>query len=149
MNRDELVNAIATTNAKALILSSEFIPDILAIKDRIPKVEHFIVAGGPSTEGMLSYDDMIARSPDRMPDTRFIVTLNPCTGGTVVIMKKFDPEESLRLIEKERINWVFMVPTMLEKILSLPDEVKNKYDLSAMHTVICAAAPPPRSLNGA
>ena len=72
MHKDELVHAITTTNAKALILSSEFIPDVLAIKDRIPKVEHFIVAGGPAAEGMLSYDDLIAKSPDRMPDAHFI-----------------------------------------------------------------------------
>jgi long-chain acyl-CoA synthetase len=62
-------------------------------------------------------------------------------GGTGVIMKKFDPREFLRLIEAERINWVFVVPAMLEKILSLPDEARNRHDLSTMHTLICAAAP--------
>jgi long-chain acyl-CoA synthetase len=62
-------------------------------------------------------------------------------GGTGVPMGKFDPENFLRLIEKERINWVFVVPTMLEKIMVLPEDVKRRYDLSSMHTVICAAAP--------
>ncbi len=62
-------------------------------------------------------------------------------GGTGVPMGKFDPENFLRLIEKERINWVFVVPTMLEKIMVLPVDIKKRYDLSSMHTVICAAAP--------
>jgi len=62
-------------------------------------------------------------------------------GGTGVPMQKFDPEEILRTIEQERINWVFMVPAMLERILALPEDVKGRFDLGSMHTVICAAAP--------
>ena len=62
-------------------------------------------------------------------------------GGTGVPMKRFDPEDFLRIIEQERINWVFVVPTMLERILTLPGKIKQKYDLSSMQTVICAAAP--------
>lgn len=62
-------------------------------------------------------------------------------GATAVPMMRFDPEDFLRLIERERINWVFVVPTMLERVLALPEEVKRRYDLSSMHTLICAAAP--------
>lgn len=69
----------------------------------------------------------------------------PCImlGATAVPMRKFDPENYLQLIEKERINWSFAVPTILQRILALPDDVKKKYDLSSMHTLICAAAPCP------
>ena len=62
-------------------------------------------------------------------------------GGTGVPMRKFDPEDFLRIIEQERINWVFVVPTMLERILALPEPIKKRYNLSSMHTIICAAAP--------
>ncbi|MBN2298236.1 MAG: AMP-binding protein, partial [Deltaproteobacteria bacterium] len=62
-------------------------------------------------------------------------------GGTGIPMKKFDPVEFLRIIEDERINWVFVVPTMLEMILTLSDSIKTRYDLSSMKTLICAAAP--------
>lgn len=64
-------------------------------------------------------------------------------GGTAVLMRRFEPEEFLRLIEKERINWSFVAPTLLQRILALPDEVKRKYNLSSMHSLICAAAPCP------
>jgi long-chain acyl-CoA synthetase len=62
-------------------------------------------------------------------------------GGTGVPMQKFDPEEILKIIEQERINWIFVVPAMLERILALPESVKSHYNLSSMHTIICAAAP--------
>jgi len=62
-------------------------------------------------------------------------------GATVVTMREFDPEEFLRLVERERINWVFIVPTMLERVLDLPDKIKGRYDLSSMKSLISAAAP--------
>ena len=43
-------------------------------------------------------------------------------------MRKFDPEDFLRIIEQERINWVFVVPAMLERILALPESVKKRYN---------------------
>ncbi|HBC55732.1 MAG TPA: hypothetical protein DCZ03_01075 [Gammaproteobacteria bacterium] len=64
-------------------------------------------------------------------------------GGTVVPMRKFSAEGVLQLIEKERINWTFVAPTMLERILKLPEDVLSKYDLSSMVSIICAAAPCP------
>lgn len=70
---------------------------------------------------------------------------SPCVmlGATAVIMRRFDPEEYLQMIEKERISWAFAVPTILQRILTLPEDVKSRYDLSSMHTLISAAAPCP------
>jgi len=51
------------------------------------------------------------------------------------------PRLFLQIIEKERVSWVFVVPTMLQRILDLPPEVKKKYNLCSMHSLICAAAP--------
>ena len=62
-------------------------------------------------------------------------------GGTVVPMLKYDAEEFLRLIEKEKVNFTFVAPTMLERVLKLPEAIKNKYDLSSMQIIYCAAAP--------
>ena len=62
-------------------------------------------------------------------------------GSTALPLRRFEPEEFLEIIEKERVNWVFVVPTILERILHLPEEKKKKYNLSSMHSVICAAAP--------
>ena len=64
-------------------------------------------------------------------------------GGTVVVMKKFDAEQFLQTIEKERVNFTFVAPTMLERILKLPEKTRRKYNLSSMKVVVCAAAPCP------
>ena len=64
-------------------------------------------------------------------------------GGTVVPMAKFDAAEFLHLIERERINWTFVTPTMLERVLALPDAVKHQHNLSSMRVMLCSAAPCP------
>jgi len=64
-------------------------------------------------------------------------------GGTVVPMRKFTSESFLKIIQDERIGWVFVAPTMLERVLKLPDEVLSRYNLSTMRSIICAAAPCP------
>ncbi|MEI9932987.1 MAG: AMP-binding protein [Rhizomicrobium sp.] len=68
------------------------------------------------------------------------------TGASVVVMPKFDPEETLRLIEKHRVTWVYMVPTMMSRIWRLPEEVRKKYGLSSLRTLWHLAAPCPQWL---
>jgi long-chain acyl-CoA synthetase len=57
-------------------------------------------------------------------------------GGTVVIMRRFDAEQALAAIDAERITSTFMVPTMLNRIGSLPDAVRERYDHSTLRTII-------------
>lgn len=64
-------------------------------------------------------------------------------GGFCVLQPRFDPEELLRLIERYRVTHLHMVPTMFVRLLKLPDEVRNKYDLSSLRFVVHAAAPCP------
>ncbi|MEO6026372.1 MAG: AMP-binding protein [Candidatus Binatia bacterium] len=64
-------------------------------------------------------------------------------GGTLVIMDKFDPEQFLALTERERVTSTFVVPTIVKRILALPDEVKRRYDPSSLRSLIVGAAPFP------
>ncbi|MGB3721901.1 MAG: AMP-binding protein [Pacificimonas sp.] len=64
-------------------------------------------------------------------------------GGTVVIMRKFDPEAWLSNVEKHRITHSQVVPTMFVRMLKLPDDVRSKYDVSSLRVCIHAAAPCP------
>lgn len=64
-------------------------------------------------------------------------------GNTVVTMDHFDAEGALALVERERITWALMVPTMLHRIFALPPEVRNRYDLSSWRMVVHTAAPMP------
>jgi long-chain acyl-CoA synthetase len=64
-------------------------------------------------------------------------------GGVLVLMPRFEPEEFLRLIEEQRIDTIFMVPTMFIRLMKLPEEVRSKYDVSSLRHIIHAAAPCP------
>ena len=64
-------------------------------------------------------------------------------GGTSHLMPRFDPEECLAAIEKYRITHIQFVPTMFVRLLKLPPDVRAKYDLSSLRTVVHAAAPCP------
>ena len=64
-------------------------------------------------------------------------------GGTAVIMRKFDPEAALALIERHRCTTTFMAPTLLKRIVDLPADVRARYDVSSMRSLVIAAAPCP------
>ncbi|MFP6582334.1 MAG: AMP-binding protein, partial [Candidatus Hydrogenedentota bacterium] len=60
-----------------------------------------------------------------------------------VIMPRFDAEDFLRIVEQNKISHVQMVPTMFIRLLKLPEEIRNKYDISSLEYVIHDAAPCP------
>jgi acyl-CoA synthetase (AMP-forming)/AMP-acid ligase II len=64
-------------------------------------------------------------------------------GATAVIMSRFDAQESLRLIQDQKVTVSQWVPTMFQRLLRLPDEVKSAYDLSTHRLALHAAAPCP------
>jgi long-chain acyl-CoA synthetase len=64
-------------------------------------------------------------------------------GGTAVIMDKFDPIETLALIERHRVTHVQFVPTHMVRLLKLSEEERAQFDLSSLQVVIHAAAPCP------
>jgi acyl-CoA synthetase (AMP-forming)/AMP-acid ligase II len=64
-------------------------------------------------------------------------------GGTVVLMEKFDAEEMLHLFERERVTHTQVVPTMLVRLLKLPEQTRRSYDVSSLTCVVHAAAPCP------
>jgi long-chain acyl-CoA synthetase len=64
-------------------------------------------------------------------------------GGTVILMRKFDPEEFLAAAERYRVTHAQVVPTMLIRILKLPPERRLKYDLPSLVALVHAAAPCP------
>jgi len=64
-------------------------------------------------------------------------------GGTIVMMAHFDPEQSLAMIERYRVDISQWVPTHFIRMLKLPDAVRSRYDLSSLRSAIHAAAPCP------
>jgi long-chain acyl-CoA synthetase len=64
-------------------------------------------------------------------------------GGTTVVMEHFDAEEYLKFAEKYKATASQVVPTMFIRMLKLPEDIRNKYDMSSLQCVIHAAAPCP------
>jgi long-chain acyl-CoA synthetase len=64
-------------------------------------------------------------------------------GVTVVLMDRWDAEETLRLIDEHRVTHTHMVATMFHRLLALPQEVKDRYDRSSLRYVLHGAAPTP------
>jgi long-chain acyl-CoA synthetase len=64
-------------------------------------------------------------------------------GGTVVMMKKFDAEQALQAISDRHVTHAQFVPTMFVRMLRLPPQVRDRYDVSSLRVALHAAAPCP------
>jgi long-chain acyl-CoA synthetase len=64
-------------------------------------------------------------------------------GGALIMMPRFDAENFLRLVQDQKIDNIFMVPTMFVRLMKLPKAIRSKYDVSSLRHVIHAAAPCP------
>jgi bile acid-coenzyme A ligase len=64
-------------------------------------------------------------------------------GNHVVILPKFEAEATLAAIAEHRADWLLLVPTMMQRITRLPDEVRGAYDVSSLQTVWHMASPCP------
>ena len=62
-------------------------------------------------------------------------------GLHVVLQPRFDAEDMLRLIDRHRVSHMHIVPTMLVRLLRLPEEVRGRYDVSSLRWVAHGAAP--------
>lgn len=69
--------------------------------------------------------------------------------GTVVVMPRFDAETFLRLVQEHRITNAQVVPTMLVRLLQLPDAVRRSYDISSLEHVLHTGAPCSRDVKEA
>ncbi|MCX4231628.1 acyl-CoA synthetase [Streptomyces ortus] len=64
-------------------------------------------------------------------------------GHRLVLMDKWTPEEMLRLIDTQRCTHTHMVPTQFHRLLALPQQTREAYDVSSMRHAIHGAAPCP------
>jgi long-chain acyl-CoA synthetase len=62
-------------------------------------------------------------------------------GQTVVLMGKWDPVAFLTVVQTHRVTSATMVPTMFERLLKLPEDVRGSYDVSSLRVVTHAGAP--------
>jgi fatty-acyl-CoA synthase len=69
------------------------------------------------------------------------VLLNTALGGTIHLQERFEPDATLRRLSEDAIQNVFMVPTMIHRVLELPASMFAKYPTPELRVLISGAAP--------
>lgn len=63
------------------------------------------------------------------------------SGSTIVVLSKFDMHEMLSSISKYRATYLPLVPPILVALISGADQIRSKYDLSSLQSVLSGGAP--------
>src|SRR3954454_16053728 len=74
-------------------------------------------------------------------------TLGMSLSATLVLNRKFDPEATLSLTAQHEATALIVVPVMMQRILELPDEVLQRYDLSKLRVVALSGSALPGDLS--
>lgn len=67
-------------------------------------------------------------------------------GSTVVLHRRFDPENALRTVEQHRCESLVVIPVMLQRILALDEEVLGRYSLPTLRVVAASGSALPGTL---
>src|SRR5262245_6903115 len=76
--------------------------------------------------------------------THFILGLP--TASTLILRRRFDPEDTLRATAEHRARVLAVVPVMMQRILELPEEVRRRYDLSQLQVTDASGSALPGEL---
>ena len=100
-------------------------------------------AGGIGAWGIVGEDTVIMPGPlyHNGPFVTSVSAIN--MGAHLVIMPRFDAEETLKAIDRHRGSWIYMVPTMMGRIWRLPEETRAAYDVTSLRLLWHLAAPCP------
>jgi fatty-acyl-CoA synthase len=63
------------------------------------------------------------------------MALGMALGSTLVVRRRFDPEETLDSIERNRASALIVVPVMLQRMLDLGDDAVSRHDLSSLKVI--------------
>ena len=97
-----------------------------------------------SPDGLLALASLIDKIPFRSRMTMMIAAplfhswgffhfvMSLPTASTMVLRRRFDPEGTLQAAEQSRADVLAAVPVMVQRILTLPDEVLDKYSLPSL-----------------
>jgi bile acid-coenzyme A ligase len=115
-----------------------------------PKI--ILAAGAGTMETVTARGDVLRIGPDEV----FLVTaplyhnapfmfslIALVSGGHVVVMERFDAADVLERVRRHRVTWLYAVPTLMGRMLRLPEAVRAAADLSSVRTLLHVGAPCP------
>ena len=62
------------------------------------------------------------------------------SGSTIIVLSKFEMDEMLTSISKYRATCLPLVPPILVVLVNGADQIKGKYDLSSLQSVLSGGA---------
>ncbi|WKN47175.1 AMP-binding protein [Nocardioides sp. Arc9.136] len=74
------------------------------------------------------------------------MALSMLLGSTVVLRRRFDPEDCLRTVEEERCDSLVVIPVFLQRILGLEEQVLQRYSLDTVKVVASSGSALPGDL---
>ncbi len=103
---------------------------------------------GPDKEGCRRGPRLTLLNPGPLYHSApFNTTAMALAQGThIVCMERFDPQFWLELVERHRVDYAYMVPTMMTRIAKLPAQETASADLSSIETLLHMAAPCPMNV---
>ncbi len=111
-----------------------------------------------SPDGLMAMASLIDKIPFRARETMMIAAplfhswgffhfvMSLPTASTMVLRRKFDEEETLRAVQDHRAQVLGVVPVMLQRILRLPPETLDSYDLSSLRITSASGSALPGEL---
>jgi long-chain acyl-CoA synthetase len=202
---EELGYVLADCGARVVVAQIDFLPPVLAIRDRVPSIEHVLVVGPPPTpRGTQSFDGLLDRSSGARPAldadrddlavltytagsteeprgvmltngnlhaalgqiafvpalaverTDVVLSVLPLSsflvhnlvlgwalrdGATIVVVERFDPDETLDLIQEKGVTALIGTPAMFRSWLQATES--RDMDLSSIRVAVSTVAPVP------
>jgi acyl-CoA synthetase (AMP-forming)/AMP-acid ligase II len=111
-----------------------------------------------SPDGLFALAALIDKIPFRRRETMMIAAplfhswglfhfiLSLTTASTMVLRRRFDPEDTLRAVQQHRAQVLAAVPVMIQRILALPEDTLRRYDLSSLRIISLSGSTLPGEL---
>ncbi|WP_433664464.1 AMP-binding protein [Nocardia sp. CA-128927] len=120
------------------------------LRERMTPHQWLSIAGSAAKRlGLTPRGQAVIPGPLYHASPNGIATLALRVGTNITIMPRWDAEQFLRIVDERRITQAKVVPTMLSRLLSLPREVRDRYDVSSLTHLIHSSAPCPPAVKQA
>ena len=120
------------------------------LRERMTPTQLLSIAGGTAQRmGLVPGGRMLVAGPLYHTSPNAVAVLALRMGTDITIMPRWDATRFLRLVDERRITQAKVVPTMLSRLLSVPDDIRRRCDVSSLTHLIHSAAPCPPAVKRA
>ncbi len=120
------------------------------LRERMTPEQLLTIAGGAAQRmGLAPGGHALVAGPLYHSSPNTIAVLALRIGVDITIMPRWHGERFLRHVHERGITQAKVVPTMLSRLLSLPEQVRTRYDVSSLTHIVHSAAPCPPAVKRA